>query len=281
MADEEECNCPAGGGAGWLATFADLMSLLMCFFVLLLSFAEMNVPKFKQASGSLKQAFGIQRVVVGDVIPKGNSAVTTEFSPGKPSLIQFDTLAQQFVINTPSIDDFEEKKKEAEKEAAEDKENELNQKLDEEVKSGKVEIEKDGKNVILRIKDQASFKSGSAAMQKDFVPSLLKIIDAVKGIKGQITIAGHTDNVPIKTDRYRSNWELSTGRAVTVAHALRSIGKIPDKRLEVRGYSDTKPIDTNETPGGRSKNRRVELVIGMDDDEVVNKLVESGTISQK
>ncbi|MFK8139466.1 MAG: flagellar motor protein MotB [Bdellovibrionales bacterium] len=279
MSDEEEdCKCPPGA-PGWLATFADLMSLLMCFFVLLLSFSEMNVPKFKQAAGSLKNAFGIQRIVIADVVPMGNSAIMTEFSPGQPSLVQFDTVAQKFEIQVPTLEEFEKKKDEESEKLAEEKKEKLKAALADEVKKGNIEIEKQGKNVVVRIKDNASFKSGSVSMQKDFVPALLKIVKTMKSLKGKITVAGHTDNVPIKSKRYRSNWELSTGRAVTVAHALAKIGKIENKRLEVRGHADTLPLVKNNSAENRSKNRRVEIIIGEDKKELVKQLLKKGYIA--
>ena len=87
MSAEEECDCPKceEGLPPWLATFADLMSLLMCFFVLLLSFAEMDILKFKQVAGSLKLAFGVQRDVIATEIPKGTSEIAQQYSPGKPT----------------------------------------------------------------------------------------------------------------------------------------------------------------------------------------------------
>lgn len=280
MSDEEhDCDCPAGA-PGWLATFADLMSLLMCFFVLLLSFSEMNVPKFKQASGSLKNAFGIQRIVMADAIPLGTSAIMTEFSPGKPDLVQFDTIAQNFQINVPTVEDFEKKKEEEEKKIADEKADKLKEALKKDIDKGNIEIDKQGKNVILRIKEQASFPSGSDRFQKKFIPTLQKILAAVQKMQGKITVAGHTDDIPIKTKRFRSNWELSAGRAVTVAQAMMKFGKIPSKRVEVRGHADTVPLEPNRDAESRARNRRVEIIIGTDAKEVVKKMVEAGYISE-
>ena len=275
--EEEECDCPAGA-PGWLATFADLMSLLMCFFVLLLSFSEMNVPKFKQASGSLKNAFGVQRVVMADAIPKGNSTIMTEFSPGKPDLVQFDTLAQDFQINVPTIEEFEEKKAEEEEKIVEEKKEKLEEALQEDIAKGSVELEKVGKNVVLRIKEQASFPSGSDKFQKKFIPTLQRIMKSLRKVQGKITVAGHTDDVPINTGRFRSNWDLSSSRAVTVTQSFIRFGKMPKERFEVRGHADTQPLVKNRDAESRAKNRRVEIVIGMDKKEILERLVEKGYI---
>ena len=96
------------GAPAWVMTFADLMSLLMCFFVLLLAFSEMDVEKFKQLSGSMKQAFGVQREIKADEIPKGTSVVTTEFSPGIPQPTPFKVVEQQTTDDTKENLEFAE-----------------------------------------------------------------------------------------------------------------------------------------------------------------------------
>lgn len=280
MSDEEQdCECPAGA-PGWLATFADLMSLLMCFFVLLLSFSEMNVPKFKQASGSLQNAFGVQKVIIADAIPKGNSTIMTEFSPGKPDLVQFDTLAQNFQISVPTLEEFEEKKKAEEEKIADEKKEKLEKALQEDIAKGSVEVEKQGKNVVLRIKEQASFPSGSDKFQKEFLPSLQRIMKSLQEISGQISVAGHTDDIPIQTARFRSNWDLSASRAATVTQAFIKYGKMPKERFEVRGYADTRPLIENKDAASRAKNRRVEIIIGMDSKQLLEKMVEAGYLKE-
>ncbi len=92
---EKECKCPPPGSPAWMATFADLMSLLMCFFVLLLSFSEMDVIRFKQIAGSMKTAFGVQNVMDADQVPKGTSVIAQEFSPGRPEPTPIKVIMQQ------------------------------------------------------------------------------------------------------------------------------------------------------------------------------------------
>ena len=105
---EEECKCPPEGLPAWMGTFADLMSLLMCFFVLLLSFSEMDVLKFKQIAGSMKYAFGVQSLLEVKDIPKGTSVIAQEFPPGKPDPTPIEVIMQQTIEITKAKLDFQE-----------------------------------------------------------------------------------------------------------------------------------------------------------------------------
>ena len=104
---DEECKCPPPGLPAWMGTFADLMSLLMCFFVLLLAFSEMDVLKFKQIAGSMKFAFGVQNKIEVKDIPKGTSVIAMEFTPGKPEPTPIETIQQQTVEMTQQMLEFQ------------------------------------------------------------------------------------------------------------------------------------------------------------------------------
>ena len=104
--EEDECRCPLPGLPAYMGTFADLMSLLMCFFVLLLSFSEMDVLKYKQIAGSMKFAFGVQNRVELKDIPKGTSVIALEFRPGRPEPTPIEIVMQQTVENTQVELDF-------------------------------------------------------------------------------------------------------------------------------------------------------------------------------
>ncbi|MCB1683934.1 MAG: OmpA family protein, partial [Pseudomonadales bacterium] len=124
-----------------------------------------------------------------------------------------------------------------------------------------LEVETRGRNIIVRVKEHGSFESGSASLTADFKPVLRIIQDVLKETDGLIVVEGHTDSQPIATSRFRSNWELSSGRAVSVAHGLFSDGRLAESRFSIAGYADTRPLVSNETPAGRARNRRVEIVI--------------------
>ncbi|MEM9744758.1 MAG: flagellar motor protein MotB [Pseudomonadota bacterium] len=279
--EEDEGGGDDGGGAGWLATFADLMSLLMCFFVLLLSFSEMDVLKFKRLAGSMKAAFGVQQQFRAQDIPKGTSIIAQEFSPGRPDPTPLNEIwqkttdesrnslevacqdmgssntgesgdAQKMVV----IDEVQDLVGQTEEDAIE-----IAQALAEEIAEGVLEVETQGREITIRIKEYGTFPSGSAELTTNFKPILKIIREQLLEIEGQIVVEGHTDDRPISTQRFRSNWALSSARAVSVAHGLFDTGQVPQGRFQIAGYADTKPIVSNSTGAGRARNRRVEVII--------------------
>ncbi|MEJ2613029.1 MAG: type VI secretion system protein TssL, long form [Candidatus Thiodiazotropha sp.] len=277
MADE----CPKceAGLPPWLATFADLMSLLMCFFVLLLSFAEVDAQRFKKMADTMKDAFGVQREVPALEVVQGTSVIMQEFSPGKPEPSIIDEvrqsttdIEQQFLekeANQQEISDVEaaqiaiQAKMEQE---AKEQAGELQEKLKEEISEGLIDVETESTNIIIRIQEKGSFPSGRASLNPGFFEVISKITEVIANTPGKIIVAGHTDNIPISTKRFRSNWELSSARAVTVVHAMLSNASIDEERFLIQGYADSKPLVDNDTPENRAKNRRVELIIKRGDD---------------
>ncbi len=263
--EEEEVKCPSCPPA-WLATFADLMSLLMCFFVLLLSFSEMDALKFKQLAGSMSQAFGVQRDVKTKEIPKGTSIIAKEFTPGKPTPTVLKVMRQHTTDDRKKNLDFrkgpEKSDKSGEKEKAEKRLEKLKKALKDQIAAGQIEVSGDNERTIIRIREKGSFASGSATLSRKFKPVLKKIADAIEKTPGKIHISGHTDNIPISTYKFRSNWELSSARAVSILdQILRINNKIPNKRIVIQGYSDTVPLVPNTTPKNRATNRRVEIEV--------------------
>ncbi|MET0026663.1 MAG: type VI secretion system protein TssL, long form [Candidatus Thiodiazotropha sp.] len=277
MADE--CpKCDAGLPA-WLATFADLMSLLMCFFVLLLSFAEVDAQRFKKMAESMKDAFGVQREIPAVEVVKGTSVIMQEFSPGKPEptivddIRQITSEAEQEFLERETQQDTNvnideakaamqaELEREVKEQAAE-----LKRMLEEEIAEGVIDVETESTNIIIRIQEKGSFPSGRANLNPQFFEVISKITEVIAKTPGKIIVAGHTDNIPISTKRFRSNWELSSARAVTVVHAMLSNADLDPNRFLIQGYADSQPLEANDTPEGRAKNRRVELVIKRGED---------------
>jgi len=241
--DEEE------GGAGWIMTFADLMSLLMCFFVLLLSFSEMDLQKYKQVAGSM------------DVIPKGTSLVTDKYSPGKPDP---NTLVNEIRQQTTdeTLENLEVEKA-ALAEQAENLEALLKDLLKEEIQEGMLDLVQINNNVYIRIREKDSFPSGSVVLTDKFTEVLEKLTQPLSASKGRLIIGGHTDSVPISTAAYQSNWVLSAGRAASVIHAMLDFGLSKSSRIEMRAFADTKPVVV-ENSSNRARNRRIEINIQMD-----------------
>ena len=248
------------GVPAWVMTFADLMTLLMCFFVLLLSFSEMDVAKFKQLSGSMKEAFGVQSEIQVKTIPKGTSVVAQEFSPGKPEPTPINTV-RQFTIdsNRNTLDALSRELKEIEE--TREHARRLRMALKEEIEKGSVSIQTEGMKVIVHIMENASFDSGYADLRPEFMPVLKEIAELIDNNSGEVTVSGHTDNVPIRNEKFRSNWDLSTSRAVSVAHELLDLANIDAERVIVTGHADTRPRAANDTAENRAKNRRVDISI--------------------
>lgn len=246
----------AAGSPAWMTTFADLMSLLMCFFVLLLSFSEMDLQKYKQVAGSMAQAFGVQRKIKGPDSPMGTSFVAREFSPGRPDPTPIKMLQQKSSHLLPHLDVGQ-----PDKNRIQDVLQNIKAGLADEIRKGSVSVETEGDRVIIRIQEKSSFASGSAEVIGQFTPTLAKIARVLTDIPGEIVVAGHTDNVPISRGRFRSNWELSASRAVTVLQAILANADIPAERLRVEGHGDVQPLASNDTPEGRALNRRVEVSV--------------------
>lgn len=279
-----DCKCPPPGLPGYMGTFADLMSLLMCFFVLLLSFAEMDVQKFKQIAGSMEKAFGVQNILEVKDIPKGTSVIAQEFRPGRPEPTPIDTIMQQTIDMTQTELEFQpgdadkagghdksedklvggDTQQEAQKQQQEQS-NALAKALADQMKAqiqdGAIEIEALGQQIIIRIREKAAFPAGSAFLQPQFWPVVRKVAALLKDVPGEITISGHTDNVATEDELFQSNWELSSQRAVAVAHQMIKVPGFDGSRLVVQGMADTQPLVPNTTPENRRMNRRVEISI--------------------
>ena len=288
---EEEHKCPPPGLPQWMGTFADLMSLLMCFFVLLLSFSEMDVLKFKQIAGSMKFAFGVQNMLEVKDIPKGTSVIAQEFRPGRPEPTPIEVIMQQTIDMTQRTLDFHEgdsdraggTKRDAGKltggqsaeiatqqnqnnesemsEAQEQLLEVLKKALNREMEEGAIEVENLGQQVVIRIKEKGAFPEGSAFLQPKFRPLIRQVADLVKDVPGVIRVSGHTDNQKLDSELYRSNWDLSAQRAVSVAQEMEQVEGFDHQRLRVVGLADTQPLNGNRTPDERKANRRVEISI--------------------
>ena len=286
--DAEEKKCPPKGLPQYMGTFADLMALLMCFFVLLLAFSEMDVRKYKQVAGSMKDAFGVQNQVEAKDIPKGTSVIAREYSPGKPQPTLINVVQQQTVDTDRQTLDFtdgkgiDEEETDSEQEdqnqfessmvetTSEDNEPseatvalalEAAQVMQEELESGQIELVAQGKFLVFRIREQGSFKSGEADVQPGFRPVLGRIKDLLNQTQGRITVAGHTDNRPIRTRRFPSNWELSSARAAAVARELLIDNTLDVGRLRIVGHGANIPVKENDSRANRAYNRRVEIIL--------------------
>ena len=265
----------------------------MCFFVLLLSFAEMDVLKFKQIAGSMKFAFGVQNKLEVKDIPKGTSVIAQEFRPGRPDPTPIPILQQQTIEITQQVLEFEEGEDESAggrqeqtqelrggmSSATEDSESEstaessdnqeqvnemmkkVAEQLEKEIIDGAIELESLGQQIIIRIRENGAFPSGSAYLQNQFKPIILKVALLLNDVPGEITISGHTDDINVTNELFTNNWELSSKRAVAVATEMILAPGFDRGRIQVTGHADTRPLVPNDTEINRKRNRRVEISI--------------------
>ena len=243
----------AAGAPAWIVTFADLATLLLTFFILLLSFAEMDIDKYKAMASSLSVAFGSGNLIAdsGGSMPikisEENSSLDPEkLLPAEPELInervtsEGVTPVSEGVITLASS---------------------LIRELENEVASGALSINYDQRQVIIRFSDDATFLSGDATIKKEMLPIIERVVDVLKNCSGDVVVAGYTDDRPISSSRYRSNWDLSAARAVSVVHELVLSRDVPADRVMAAGRAETNPLRPNNSPENRAVNRRVEIAI--------------------
>jgi chemotaxis protein MotB len=133
--------------------------------------------------------------------------------------------------------------------------------MEQQIQDGAIEIESLGQQIIIRIREKGAFPSGSANLQPRFVPVVTSVGELLADIPGEITVSGHTDSDQLHTELYKSNWELSSLRAVAVAHELVKVRGFNPKRLQVVGLADTSPLADGKDVQSQRRNRRVEISI--------------------
>jgi chemotaxis protein MotB len=216
----------------WLTTFNDMMTLLMVFFVLLFSMSTVDMKRFKHFQGELQSALGMleagQKTKVGVVDPEPPMTKRSEESDGAalPPKVAAEVLALR----------------------------QLSERLG-------LPGTWTPRRIQITLDDALLFGSAQTRFSPKALPVLREVAAALKKIAGDILVEGHTDNRPMVSDRYPSNWELSTARAAQVVKFLATPGRIAPQRLAAVGYADSKPVSGNDTPEGRAINRRVEIVL--------------------
>lgn len=229
--DEEEGG--EEGAPAWMATFSDMATLLLTFFILLLSFANMDVVQFREMMGSIREAFGVQHENPGSFQARATTIVhiAEGGSPMNPSVLQHSPIVQQLL-----------------------------RRLREQGLDSVVDVQMNRRGVSLRIRDGVLFQSGSDQLLPGGVPLLDGLADIAADMEQDLAIEGHTDDRPISNSRFPSNWELSAGRATAVLRHLTENNGIDRERMSIAGYADTRPVADNGTPEGRARNRRVEFI---------------------
>ncbi|MCA1065977.1 flagellar motor protein MotS [Rossellomorea sp. AcN35-11] len=227
----------SSGAPKWMVTFSDLITLILVFFILLFSMSQIDIVKFKAIADSFQQR---------QILEFYPSVIPFENPSGEPEMEKEDTQSD----------------------ASDDSDEDLNQLLsdiqkylDENKLSEVVVATRTERGVVLVLEEQALFDSGEATVLEEAYPFLNKVGDLLSRIPNFVKVEGHTDNRPIDTYRFPSNWELSSARASSVIRYLVRSEDLDPKRFIAVGYGDTRPVVPNDTQENLQKNRRVEVII--------------------
>jgi chemotaxis protein MotB len=233
----------------WLVSYADFITLLFAFFVVMFATSQTDKAKAQAVADSVKKALegesfkAMVTVILGGTIDnKGQGNAQKNGPGGQHTVVKSEPSPKgQIAELLPSLQL-------------------LSKELEQEVKSGKLSISMGARGLSISFTQAALFPSGQDDINPDFYPTIEKIADAIKRVPNPVRTEGHTDSVPIHNSRFRSNWELSAARSIALVQLLIQMG-VPRDRLSIAGYADTTPIDSNETEEGRQKNRRVDIII--------------------
>ncbi len=237
------------GAPKWMTTFADLSTLLLTFFVLMLSMANIDIQKFRELLGSVRDAFGVQFQEEGEY----QAAVKEDLfqkqsTPSNQNTPETTNRSSAFIKIS---DDFT-----GQEEAMDD----IRTAISQTNMGDMADIRSGNRGIRMRIKGALMFDAGEAELKPQALPLMDSLADVLNRHGYYLLVEGHTDSVPITTERFPSNWELSGARAAAVLRHLIEVG-IDAKRLTCVGLADSCPIAENSTLQGRAKNRRVEFVL--------------------
>ena len=263
------------GEAGWIVTYADLVTLLLVFFVLLFSISNLDLQRFRQIVNAFRQSFGAPTAVIELVAPDQDRAPETAEQADKAYEVPLEVLNEMENKVREEYDAAvrEQLKEELREEVRENVKKEVLDELDqgllddvnefvEKIRQGdNIVVVKERNRITITVEGRVFFESGQAALNPEALPILDEIaLIIMKYPDYRVNIKGHTDDQPISTAQFPSNWELSAVRATTVLRRLILVGVNP-ARLTATGYGDLIPVAPNDTPENRARNRRVEFVL--------------------
>ncbi|MEW6327190.1 MAG: flagellar motor protein MotB [Thermodesulfobacteriota bacterium] len=226
----------------WLVSYADFITLLFAFFVTMYASSRVDGTKMGYVVDSIQRAFGT--IPLSEISGGGRSIMPGANVPAQPSFVSDKGAG------------YEEA---AMKETAEEIKKSLEAKGDGSEQSVGISLNERG--MVISIADKVFFDIGQAAIREDVKPILDEIAQILLKTPNQIRIEGHTDNIPINTPQFPSNWELSTARATSIIRHFLTRYPFDPRKLSAAGYGEYRPIALNDNEDGRSKNRRVDIVI--------------------
>jgi len=230
----------------WLITYADLITLLLGLFVVLYSMSQIDLNKYQQWISAFSQLFG-----GGGVLAGGKGVLVTPTPPrtgseAQANIYQASSSQQKLEVQINAI-------------------------LSTNIQSKKIIVTTSPEGLTIHLLERLLFESGSAELKPEAKAVLDTIAEILKLLPNKIRIEGHTDDRPIRSARFPSNWHLSVARALNTAYYLMSKGVNPEK-ISIAGYSEYRPIAPNDSEENRAKNRRVDIVIVSTQSGVLSKI---------
>jgi chemotaxis protein MotB len=231
----------------WLISYADFITLLFAFFVVMFASSQTDKHKAQQLSDSIKNALGKDKIssaiagilggtpgrkVRGNAQRKGPGGGQKALNPETAKIVEL----------TPSLAI-------------------LRQQLKLEIDTGMLQVSMEPRGLVISLRQAAFFPPGQDTIDAGTYSTIRKLAQVILAVPNKVRLEGHTDAVPIHNARYRSNWELSAARGVTMLELLTTRYDVPESRMSVGGYAETIAIASNDTTEGRAQNRRVDIVI--------------------
>jgi chemotaxis protein MotB len=230
----------------WLVSYADFITLLFAFFVMMYAHSQTDKQRAQQISKAFREAMQEGKLsqtlsrLIGSTPPASMSGKVADHT-----LDRVETAARTEdppIALLPSLQ-------------------QLQQTLRSEIASGKVVLRMEQRGLVISLLEATFFPSGGDIIESATLPTLDRIAEELRKVPNPLRLEGHTDSIPIRTPRFRSNWELSAARGIAMLELFQTRFGIPHSRMAIAGYADTAPVASNQTLEGRSRNRRVDIVV--------------------
>jgi chemotaxis protein MotB len=232
----------------WLVSYADFITLLFAFFVVMFATSQTDKGKAQQVSDSVKRALEGEKMsqviaaVLGGTVTdtgKGNAQMR---GPGGARKAAEEKKDEKLAELLPSLKI-------------------LSEALKKEIEAGRIQINMQARGLVISFNQAALFPPGEDVISPEAYDGLHKVASAIAKLPNPVRLEGHTDSTPINTARFHSNWELSAARSIAILELLSSKYGVPRTRLSIAGYADTAPVASNDSEDGRARNRRADIVI--------------------
>ena len=234
----------------WLVSYADFITLLFAFFVVMFASSNQDKAKAQQVSESVREALEeghvmakVAAVLGGTVNESGQGNAQRKGPGGAQKAAQEAARPQPAVAELAPSMEF------------------LSRELQAEIQAGRLKLRLEPRGLVVTLPQATYFPSGQDSINPSTYPVIAKLVQVVQKLPNQVRLEGHTDSVPIHNARFRSNWDLSAARSIAMLELLAARYQVPRDRLAIAGYADNVPADSNQTEEGRAQNRRVDLVI--------------------